>query len=206
MNGRQQIVVMVGPDRCGKTEISQALSKSIGVPYFKASSEHDSFLNKQDLFVNQLRFADTRMVDFLTQTHHSVIFDRAWPCEKVYSVLYERPTDDAVLRHVDSAMADIGAKIVVCYRSNYDNVVDDLDPSLDGKKLLQIEEEYRKFAQWTKCKVHFLNVDDENLIREVEEVLQFMRYVPGSVTYNLYMDELRYYDAYRKSGVAACCV
>ena len=59
---KQQIVFFVGPDRCGKTEISKATSAAIGVPYFKASSEHDSFLSskvtKREAFLNQLRYAD----------------------------------------------------------------------------------------------------------------------------------------------------
>ena len=200
----QQIIIFVGPDRCGKTEISQALSHILNIPRFKASSEHGSFLNKQDLFVNQLRYADTRMVDFLLQTHHSVIYDRAFPCEKVYSEFYGRQTDLSVLEHVDNEMAYMGAKIIVCHRSSYENVIDDLDPKLKGENLQKIENGYRDFAKWSKCETLFLNVDDQNLVREIGDILDFLGI--KSPTYDSCMDEAREYDAMLRSGAAVCCV
>lgn len=72
----QRIIIMIGPDRCGKTEIAKRLAFLQGLPYFKASSEHETYLSKQGQFVQQLKHADPRMVDFLSQTGHSVIFDR----------------------------------------------------------------------------------------------------------------------------------
>jgi hypothetical protein len=174
MMNDQQIIVFGGADRCGKTEISTALSRVINVPRFKASSEHETFLAKQNMFVEQLRHADTRMVDFLRQTGHSVIMDRAWPCEFAYSRFYGRPTDENVLRYVDDEMAKMGAKVIICWRSSYEGIVDDLSSQLRGQKLKMIEDEYRKFARWTKCQTLFLNVDDENLYREVSDIVEWL--------------------------------
>jgi hypothetical protein len=174
---KQQLVVVSGPDMCAKTEISTALSYVTGVPRFKASSEHNTFLNKSDLFINQLRYADTRLVDFIKQTGASAIFDRAWPCEFAYSKALYRQTDHDVLRHVDSEMADMGAVVVVCHRSSYKDIVDDLDPTIEEVKLAKIEQAYREFIEsHTKCRSMFLNVDDHNLIRQVGDVLKFLGY------------------------------
>ena len=68
--------MFVGPDMCGKTNISQELSKRLQIPYFKPSEEKLTFLNNQDKFVLDAKYADTRMADFLKQTKHSVIFAR----------------------------------------------------------------------------------------------------------------------------------
>lgn len=179
--GPQQIVFFVGPDQCGKTHIAQALSRATGIPYFKATSEHDAYLSskvsKRELFLNQLRYADPRVVDLLKQGGDSRIFDRGWPCEFSYSRVMNRETDMKMLQHLDEAWAALGAKVVVCYRSSYHGIVDDLDPGITAKVLHELAEQYFEFGRsFTKCKTYNLCVDDENLNREVAEVLGFISY------------------------------
>ena len=176
---KQTILFFVGPDMCGKTEIAKATSAAIGVPYFKASSEHDSFLSskvtKREAFLNQLRYADPRVFDVLKQTGYGLIFDRGFPCEFAYSSVMNRETDLTMLRHMDEMWASIGAKIVLCYRKEgYRGIVDDLDPSIDSLQLQLIERAYRTFSTWTRCQMAELAVDDEDLAREVSEVRAFL--------------------------------
>ena len=167
---QQKIIAVVGPDMCGKTEISKALSKKLGLPYFKASSEHETYLRSPDQFISQLRFADTRMTDFLKQTGHSVIFDRAWPCEYAYSKVFNRQTDHDVLTRIDEQMARMGAKIIVCHRTSYKGIVDDIDPTIMEDRLLTLDNAYMEFTRWTKCSTFLLNVDDEDLKRELNDI------------------------------------
>jgi deoxyadenosine/deoxycytidine kinase len=174
----QQIIFFCGPDRCGKTQIASALSDRIGVPYFKASSEHRSFLSrdeKETLFLNQLHHADPRVLDLLSQTGHSVIFDRGFPCEWVYSQVFDRKTDVEFLSYMDEMWSKAGAKIVFCYRSSYEGIVDDIDPSINHAKLERIDSLYRRYlTDVTKCQHLMLNVDDEDLDREVSDVIKFI--------------------------------
>jgi len=174
----QYIVFFVGPDMCGKTQIAQAVAKQVGVPYFKASSEHDSYLSskvsKREAFLNQMRYADPRVFDILKQTHYSMIFDRGYPCEYAYSAVMGRETDMTMLLHMDEMWSTINAKIVFCNRSSYDGIVDDLDSSIQSPTLAKLHEVYEEFLMWTKCKYLSLNVDDENLEREVADVTKFM--------------------------------
>jgi len=176
---KQSLTFFVGPDRCGKTEIAKELSRITGIPYFKASSEHDAFLSsrvsKLELFLNQLRYADPRVMDLLKQTGQSVIFDRGFPCEYAYSKVFNRKTDDKMLRHLDEQWSKVDVRIVLCCRSDYTHVIDDLDPTVKGETLQQIHDAYVDFACWTQCQVLKLNVDDENLEREVNEVLGFIQ-------------------------------
>ncbi len=180
MNTKQTIVMFVGSDMTGKTQIAKELSRITFVPYFKATSEHTTFLSSRystnDQFLNQLRFADPRVFDLLRQTGHSVIFDRAYPCEFSYSKVLGRETDLKMLHHVDESWASIGTKIVFCHRSSYKGIVDDLDPTIEEKHLQQLHDAYEEFIGWTKCQVLRLNVDDENLDREVNEVMKFIGY------------------------------
>lgn len=172
--------MFVGPDMCGKTQIAKAVSHVTGVPYFKASSEHDSYLSskvtRREAFLNQLRYADPRVFDVLKQTGHGIVFDRAYPCEMVYSSVMGRETDHTMLDHMDAMWASLGTQVVVCYRSSYEGIVDDLDAGIDAATLRRLHEGYESFSRMTRCEVLRLNVDDENLLREVEAVLAFMGY------------------------------
>ena len=169
---KQRIVALCGPDMCGKTQIAHELSRRTCIPYFKASSEHADFLFSPEKFVQSLRYSDTRMLDMFQQCGYSMILDRCWACEYVYSQALERKTDQTLLKYVDNGFARLGTLIVIAQRSSYDNIIDDLDPGrLHGKKLQQIHDLYQKFAIWTSCEVMHLNVDDENLDREVSEIL-----------------------------------
>lgn len=170
--------MVCGPDMCGKTEIVKELSRITGVPPFKATSEHTSFLSsrvsKNDQFLNQLRFADPRVFDVLRQTGHSVIFDRAFPCEHAYAHVLERETDMKMIHHMDEAWASLGASVILCHRSSYKGIKDDLDPSIGEELLQKLHDAYFDFASWSKCNVLKLNVDDENLEREINDIMKFM--------------------------------
>lgn len=175
---KQTLLFFVGPDMTGKTEISKAVSKALNIPYFKATSEHTSFLSTRvstsDQFLNQLRFADPRVLDILRQTGHSVVFDRGFPCEYAYSRVFGRETDLVMLKHIDEAYARLGAVVVFCYRSSYEGIKDDLDPTVGQELLDRLHAAYEDFAGWTKCRLLRLNVDDECLDREVREVIEFV--------------------------------
>lgn len=176
---KQLILFFVGPDMCGKTQIAQEVAKVTGVPYFKATSEHTSFLSsrvsKNDQFLNQLRFADPRVYDLLRQTKHSVVFDRGFPCEYVYSRVLGRETDMVMIKHMDEAWASLDARIIFCHRSKYDGIVDDLDPTINASALNELHVTYLDFLEFTKCKVLELNVDDEDLKREVTDILAYLQ-------------------------------
>lgn len=178
----QKIIICVGADMTGKTQIAQELAHRLEVPYFKASSERDTFLasrgtfDKNKLFLNQLRYADPRMFDFLKQTGHSVVADRGFPCEYVYSLALCRETDYLMLNQIDQQYASLNTKIVVTSRSSYKGITDDIDPRLGEKTLQKIDDLYVEFMSWTKCDVMRLNVDDEDLNREVTDVLSWLNY------------------------------
>lgn len=172
---KQKICVFEGCDMTGKTQIAQSVAAKLGISYYKASNEHDAFVNKQDYFINSLRFSDTRLVDFIRQTQTSVVFDRCWPSEAVYAQFFNRATDFDVIAKVDNAYAEMGAKIIICTRSSFEGIYDDLRPDWIGpQQLLQLNNLYLAYMKSTKCKYMLLNVDDENLERETNEVISFL--------------------------------
>jgi hypothetical protein len=175
MDTKQQILIFDGPDMCGKTEIAHYISRERKIPYFKAASETGTFLHNQSKFLTQLQVADPRMLDFLKQTKHSVIFDRAYPSEWVYSRFFGRTTDDDMLTRLDMEYSILKAKLIICRRSSYEGIVDNLNASIDADKLVDLDELYMQFADWTDLDTLILNVDDEDILREADDIHEFLR-------------------------------
>lgn len=181
----QRVIIFEGPDMTGKTQIAQELSKRLGIPYFKNGSEVKQFLDPKDYFVNTLRYADPFFLSYLQQSRHSVIIDRYTPSEWVYSKVFGRGTDTEALKRSDQALADLGAKIVITWRESYVGRSDDQFPDTIGhEKLQQIHDAYVQFREWTKCESIWLNVDDENLDREVDDVITMLDLAPKPLEFS----------------------
>lgn len=158
---QQTILHVIGPDRCAKTSIIRRLSKKLGIPSFKASDEHENFLGTQDKFLMHLRYSDVRMLDFIKQTCMSIIFDRSYCCELVYSEYFGRQTDCGIITKLDTEYAALGAKILFCTRRSFAGIEDDLDKSIDALALIKISALYDQFVEWTQCGVMKVYVDEE---------------------------------------------
>ncbi len=175
--------MFVGPDMTGKTHIAKEVAKRLVLPYFKPKTEHDTFLRNEDGFISQLRYADTQLIDFITQTGCSFVRDRGYPCELVYSSVFSRVTDDVILERLDDAYAALGTLIVVCTRSSYAGIVDDINEKITEPVLIKLDQKYREFSYWTRCNVMKLNVDDFDLDREAKEVISFLEQLDRAPTY-----------------------
>lgn len=155
MMTRQRIIILEGPDGCGKTNIGQELSRRTGIPYFKPTLERAMW--KNNTFKTALEYDQPYIAQFLEQTGCSVIMDRAYPSEWVYSQVYKRETNPAVLRQVDDAFAKLGAQIIVTWRDDYSkNEKDDL---VQGDKLQLLSDKYFEFIKWSKCDCIPINVN-----------------------------------------------
>jgi len=170
----QKIIMVVGPDMCGKTQIAQALAKDQNIGYFKATSEHETYLSMKERFLLQLQHADPRTLDLLKQIGFSAVFDRAYPCEFAYSRVFKRKTDNNKLVMLDREYAKLGAKIILCRRTSYKGIVDDIDPHITSTILEDLDRAYNEFCGWTRCDVLQLNVDDENIQRELTDIKNWL--------------------------------
>ena len=103
----QQVIIFEGPDGCGKSNIAQALSDHLGIHTFKNEAEWEHFPKgeKTDYFLNAIRFAHPHLLEYFRQTKTSVILDRAYPSELVYSKIFNRETDMSALRYCDDLCA-----------------------------------------------------------------------------------------------------
>lgn len=149
-------LLVVGPDRVGKTTLVGHLSRITGIPSFKCPSEKQIF---KDGGRSSLAF-DYTLTHFLAQTGVRFISDRGYPCEWVYSQVYERETDFDLLRKIDDAHANLGTTIVLVQSSVPPREEDDLVPKEDYGKIWQ---KYGQFIyNWTNCNV--LSVDTARML------------------------------------------
>jgi hypothetical protein len=169
----KKIIIFDGPDKCGKTEMATELSNRIKYPYFKNKSEWDAFEKDPEYFLNALKYGDTYFFNYMRQTNSKVILDRSFPSEWCYSRVFNRPTDEKVLRHVDKLAADAGACIVIPYRTSYAGMHDDVH-QIDENQLKLLSSVYEEFAEWTVCKVLRLCVDSEDINYEMNQILTFV--------------------------------
>ena len=167
------VILFDGSDKVGKTEMSRELSKRIDVPYFKNESEWHAFSKDRSYFSNALKYGDPYFYNFLKMTGTSVILDRSYPSEWVYSRVYNRSTDHEALTYVDDLAAKVGVKIVVPYRTSYEGMHDDMH-DIDCKAMQKISDMYAEFIKWTKCETLRLCVDSEDIDWEIKTILEFI--------------------------------
>lgn len=170
---KQTVVIFEGCDKVGKTEMAKELARRTEIPYFKNVSEWNAFSNDPSYFASALKYGDTYFYNFLKNTLTSTILDRSYPSEWVYSKVYNRKTDEATLKYIDDLASSFDVRIVIPYRSSYKGLKDDLH-DIDEDHLQTLSDAYAKFANWTKCKVLRMCVDDEDLNRELQDILEFL--------------------------------
>jgi len=168
---KQRIIILEGTERVGKTEIAKALSASLDIPIFKAQVQKKFFMSDRSQFLPFLRFGETTLADFLEQTDTSVILDRNFPSEIVYSKHFGRPTDPDVVAQLDEAYARMNALIVVCTRlQGYVGRVDEDDITIKEDQITAIDTLYKQCAPRLKTRHIFLDTSDEDLDRELREI------------------------------------
>jgi len=169
---KQKIIILEGTERTGKTNIATALSKRTDIPIFKAQVQKKFFMGDRSQFLPFLKFGETTLADFLEQTGTSVILDRNWPSEIVYSEYFNRPTDADVTKQLDAAYASMGALIVVCTRlQGYAGRVDEDDKTIREEQITAIDKLYKKRVSQVKTRHMFLDTSDEDLERELREII-----------------------------------
>lgn len=168
------MIALEGADMTGKSEISKELAKRLDYAYFKNSGEWTAELWSTEYFKNVLTYGATLQTDMLCQVRPNVILDRYYPSEWVYSKVFKRESDDRILTWLDQKFAEANGRIVICRRKSFDGISDDLHKYVNTETLKELDKKYEEFAAWTKCKVMTLWVDDEDLNREISEIMLWL--------------------------------
>lgn len=166
--GKQQIIMFEGEDCSGKTNIAGTLSKILEIPVYKPVGQELMRGNNLNLIRDKI-LEGLVVADILKQIGVSLIFDRYYPSEFAYSRALGRIFHEKELKEVDLAFSKLNTFIIICYKNNLDNYNDDI---INKNYVLKIQKEYKSFADWTRCQKIFLNTTDQDLNREIKEILQ----------------------------------
>ena len=166
----QQLIIFEGPDMCGKTEISHAVSERLGVPVYKSGREHDLFHDKDAQYLT-LKYGNYEMIKLLETTGANVIFDRFFPSEWVYSQVYDRTRDLDLVMEFDKYWASLGGKIVWLDKPEMDGE----DELIENDRYNQIREKYQQYMSMTNCEVYHLDTSDHDLENQVNKICNFLQ-------------------------------
>jgi hypothetical protein len=169
-------LLVVGPDRVGKTVLVNHISTILGVPQFKCPTEKQIFKQGGR---SSLVF-DYTMTRFLQQTGYRFISDRAYPCEWVYSKVFNRETDDQLLKMIDDGHANLGTVILNVFSSVPPSEEDDLVPA---DKYWDVTRKYQDFKAWTSCDV--VTVDTAQMIQAFQDGEDISKRVAEEVLENM---------------------
>jgi thymidylate kinase len=174
----QKIIIFDSPDGTGKTNIAYGLSVRLGIPYFKMNTEHENW--RKGKFKEALEFDQTYLLQFLKQTGYSVVIDRAYPAEWVYSDVFRRETNTELLTNLDAEFAKLGTNIIIPVREDYSS--NRKDELVDFAMLPKLHDKYLEFRDFTKCKTITIYVDSykENLQAELDALIPELNFGPFS--------------------------
>jgi thymidylate kinase len=172
MNPR--LIILEGPDNCGKTTLAKILAAALGAVYWKMTAGQGLTLHSA-MELYQRNALDNAAVNI--EHGQSVVFDRHWPSDQVYgAVLRDGPSCD---RHTMFNWCDqLGAIYIYCTR---DNVVaehekaQDPDHPYPADQFQSIVDGYEKFFERlrTRTTVFRYHLDsalaDDTLIPELIE-------------------------------------
>lgn len=185
-NSKQYILHFTGHDLAGKTSIAKELSKQIEIPYFRNPNNKNYFNQKND-FLNPVEYAkhsNTLLhaeggleINFLNQTGYSIIRDRSYICEMVYSVVYNRVTDLDFIRLLHESYCSIpGFFIIFCFKEFFNKKFE--DDCVKEDEIEQLKTIYK--AQISLLthqeKIMWLDTTDEDLDLQILKIKDFIEW------------------------------
>ena len=166
----QQLIIFEGPDLCGKTNIAEEVSRRLGIPVYKSGREHDLFHDKDAQYLT-LKYGNYEMIKILETTSSSIMFDRFFPSEWVYSQIYDRTRDLDLVLEYDKYWASLGGKIVWLDKPNMDGK----DELIESSRYNEIRQKYEEYMQLTRCNVFRLDTSDRDLETQATKICNFIK-------------------------------
>lgn len=169
---KQRIILFCGHDNSGKTTIAEQLSKEIKIPYFKNPNTNEYFKNKNN--IDRLNIEAKLEYEFLKQTKYSLIRDRGYICEYVYSKVYDRKTDYDFIIKLNELYKDLNLYIIYCYKEIIKNFKDEFVKLNDIKKIKHYYFEFLYNYCMSK-KTMIIETSDEDLKKQIKNIKGFIK-------------------------------
>ena len=166
----QNLIIFEGPDLCGKTNIAEEVSRRLGIPVYKSGREHDLFHDKDAQYLT-LKYGNYEMIKILDTTSASIMFDRFFPSEWVYSQVYDRTRDLSLVMEYDRYWASLGGKIIWLDKPEMDGE----DELIESSRYNEIRQKYEEYMALTECDIFRLDTTDRDLENQVNKICNFIK-------------------------------
>ena len=163
-------VILEGCDKVGKTNIAAALSNVLDISVYKSGRENKLFHEKDGQY-NVLKYGVYEQLQMVSALNLSVIFDRLFPSEWVYSKVYHRNSDDTLVLSYDSWWNEIDGKIIFLDKPEMDGE----DELISQDKYQEIRALYEDYKKLTVCKHITIDTSDYNLDKQVYTIMEFLQ-------------------------------
>ena len=164
------LLIIEGPDNCGKTNIASLLSNILKIPVYKSGREVDAF-NEIDAQYNILKWGVYEQLKMIETYGGGIIFDRFFPSEFVYSRVYNRKSDIELIKKYDKELNKLGGKIIFLDKE----VMDGEDDLIKEEKYQKIREQYEIYKnEITSCSHITIDTSDRNTQKQLSKLLPFI--------------------------------
>ena len=164
------ILIIEGPDNCGKTNIASLLSDVLKIPVYKSGREVDAFKEK-DAQYNILKWGVYEQLKMVETYDSGIIFDRFFPSEFVYSKVYNRKSDIELIKKYDKDFNRLGGKIIFLDKQ----IMDGEDELIHENQYQEIREQYKIYKnEITSCDYITIDTTDRNEHMQLTKLLPFV--------------------------------
>lgn len=165
-----KLIMLIGPDRCGKTSIALELSKIYNIPYYKNNLTKNYF--KQNIVNESVLYEGPFFIDFLKQVPISLIIDRGYPCQYAYSKALSREFDENLIWWMDEEFSNLNLKIIYCLKEDYKLFDDEI---IKIQEIEKIKKYYFDFLFKSTCEWISLDTTNENLQEQLKKIGDFIK-------------------------------
>jgi len=174
---RQFIIHFVGHDNAGKTSIAKELSSRLKIPYFNNPTNAEYHTNNPIANIAKLHAEGLLEYSLLNQIGFSMIRDRNYVCERVYSTLYNRETDIEFLNELHKAYCIFpDFYIIYCHKDGFKEKFEDeyvKEEEVFGLKMLY---EATLSLLPHQEKILRLNTTNEDLEEQIKIIKDFIQW------------------------------
>ena len=169
---KNNIIILVGPDMSGKTEIAKNLASVFNMHYYKNEQEFSRFTDNTYDAKASFKYETPIVLNFLNQCsfNNGIVFDRATgACEFAYAKALNRDFDEDAVWKFDAEFAKLGAKLILCYKTKYENFSDEYVTEDIQENVLN---NYREYFNKTQMRTFELCTDSSDLVIEFAHIFK----------------------------------
>lgn len=165
-----KVIVSIGADSTGKTEISKQLCNMCDFTYYKNKFEGQTRFTCGEDPKLAFKYETQTIFNFIEQLPDSIslVLDRGIPCEYVYAKTLNRPFDEDLVWYYDKKLAEIDARFLYFYKTEYEKPFEDEFVSEDIQS--KVCEYYDEYLSKTKCKFAKIDTTSCDLCFEIYQI------------------------------------